>query len=166
MNVLKYILTRSLPKTGQSTVYVAGDDGDYQKGWWKNKTLADNKVRFIDNGNDTITDRATGLMWEKVPSPTNKVFFGWIGYAKALTLGGYTDWRVPNINELSSLVNYSNFYNAAYLPFFTNITYMIYVSSTTYAIFNDYIWCIEFYDGISRTVLGSNSYRCICCRTI
>ena len=48
-----------LPKTGQTTSYAAGDDGALQKGVaWPNP-------RFTDNGNGTVTDNLTGLIWLK-----------------------------------------------------------------------------------------------------
>lgn len=50
----------TLPKTGETTSQVDYDDGYYQKGSKVNP-------RFVDNGNGTITDRATGLMWVKQP---------------------------------------------------------------------------------------------------
>ena len=49
-----------LPKTGQTTSYAAGDDGYFQAG-------NPRKTRFVDNGNGTISDRATGLTWVKQP---------------------------------------------------------------------------------------------------
>ncbi len=59
--------------------------------------------RFVDNGNGTVTDRSLGLMWQKIqPAET----FAWekaLAYSESLSLGGYTDWRLPNINELNSL---------------------------------------------------------------
>jgi len=47
-----------LPKTGQTTSYVDFDDGYYQKG-------SPISPRFVDNGNGTISDRVTSLMWIK-----------------------------------------------------------------------------------------------------
>ena len=93
----------SLPKTGQTTVYQTGDDGTYQMGTaWPNP-------RFNDNGNGTITDNLTGLMWEKAPIATT---YTWanaitvrIAALNTAALGGYTDWRLPNVNELESLVH-------------------------------------------------------------
>ena len=48
-----------VPKTGQTTIYAAGDDGDLQKG------IALPSPRFTDNGNGTVTDNLTGLIWLK-----------------------------------------------------------------------------------------------------
>ncbi len=89
-----------LPKTGQTTSYGTRDDGDLQMG------VAWPSPRFTDNGNGTITDNLTGLMWEQAPSGTAR---NWtnalITYANGLDLGGHNDWRLPNVNELQSLIN-------------------------------------------------------------
>ncbi|MBI4789724.1 MAG: DUF1566 domain-containing protein, partial [Chloroflexi bacterium] len=65
-----------------------------------------NAPRYQDNGDGTITDLTTGLMWQT--SPGSKVTFAnAIAGAKSLNLGGYTDWRVPTIKELYSLIDFS-----------------------------------------------------------
>jgi len=56
---MSYII-RKLPKTGQTTSYVDYDDGYYEKG-------SPISPRFVDNGDGTITDRVTNLMWVKQP---------------------------------------------------------------------------------------------------
>ena len=48
-----------VPKTGQTTIYAAGDDGALQKG------VAWPTPRFTDNDNGTVTDNLTGLIWMK-----------------------------------------------------------------------------------------------------
>jgi hypothetical protein len=57
---------------------------------------------FLDNGDDTITDLATGLMWQQGSSGSMR-WTGALAYCEGLTLGGYSDWRLPNIKELESL---------------------------------------------------------------
>jgi len=62
---------------------------------------------FVDNGDGTVTDRVTGLMWQKEGSPSEVTFEGASDYAKALNaerFGGYTNWRLPTIEELCSLL--------------------------------------------------------------
>jgi hypothetical protein len=57
-----------LPRTGQTTSYAAGDDGDFQAGNPRGVSGgAIQDTRFIDNLNGTISDRATGLTWIKTP---------------------------------------------------------------------------------------------------
>ena len=108
----------NLPQTGQATCYDAsgnvidctstGQDGDVQSGEaWP-------EPRFEDNGDGTVTDHLTGLVWLK-----NANCFGTRTWANALTscnslasgACGLTDgsaagdWRLPNVVELESLVN-------------------------------------------------------------
>ncbi|MCX5885994.1 MAG: DUF1566 domain-containing protein [Proteobacteria bacterium] len=59
-----------------------------------------------DNGDGVVTDLSTGLMWQKDGS-TQKDWEGALSYCETLTLAGYNDWRLPNVNELQSLVDYS-----------------------------------------------------------
>jgi hypothetical protein len=62
---------------------------------------------FVDNGNDTITDQATGLMWQQADSGTTYNWDGALSYCNDLSLAGYDDWRLPNAKELQSIVDYT-----------------------------------------------------------
>ena len=70
-----------------------------------NKTYGEN--RFVDNGNGTIVDAATGLMWQQFDSRKGMNWEDALTYAGNLTLGGHGDWRLPNAKELQSIVDYS-----------------------------------------------------------
>lgn len=62
--------------------------------------------RYADNGDGTITDLNSGLMWVKAQSER----MSWedaVAGASAFTLAGYDDWRMPNIKELYSLIDFS-----------------------------------------------------------
>ncbi|MBI9077066.1 MAG: DUF1566 domain-containing protein [Desulfatibacillum sp.] len=109
-----------LRKTGQKTSYATGDDGDLQMGAdWP-------EPRFVDNGDGTVTDLLTGLMWLKHSTCTAVIGFGtfyWgeVTWQQALDFvtgindgtydisgcagynGDYADWRLPNANEMRSL---------------------------------------------------------------
>lgn len=63
--------------------------------------------QYIDNKDGTITDAATGLMWQKSDSRQGMNWENAIMYAENLKLGGYNDWRLPNAKELQSIVDYS-----------------------------------------------------------
>jgi hypothetical protein len=61
---------------------------------------------FVDNGDGTITDRATGLMWTKGDSGTTMNWQQALEYAEDLAHAGFDDWRLPNVKELQSIVDY------------------------------------------------------------
>jgi hypothetical protein len=60
--------------------------------------------RFSDNGNNTVTDARTNLMWQKTTSPAMN-YESAVAYCKNLSLAGHTDWRLPTKNELISLAD-------------------------------------------------------------
>ena len=91
-------ISSSLPRTGQTVSSATGDDGDLQAG------LAWPDPRFADNGDNTITDTLTGLVWEKSPSTTGSMTYSQsAAYVATLWTGGKNDWRIPTIRELQSL---------------------------------------------------------------
>ena len=65
---------------------------------------------FVDNGDGTITDHATGLMWAQDDSG---VGFNWeealalVEQKNSENYMGYSDWRLPNVKELQSIVDYT-----------------------------------------------------------
>lgn len=112
-------------KTGQTTSYRTHDDGDLKKG------VAWPTPRFTDNNNGTVTDNLTGLIWLKNANCAGAME-NWntaIDYAAALYDGCTScfgtggdcglsdgssagDWRLPNRNEVLSLINIA-YYNPA-----------------------------------------------------
>jgi hypothetical protein len=65
------------------------------------------KNDFVDNHDGTITDRATGLTWQKADDDETRNWEDALSYCEGLRLGGRTDWRLPNAKELQSIVDYS-----------------------------------------------------------
>jgi len=68
------------------------------------------KNDFVDNGDGTITDNATGLMWQKDDSQTGlnwEEALNWVQQKNAENYLGHNDWRLPNVKELQSIVDYS-----------------------------------------------------------
>jgi len=62
---------------------------------------------LVANGDGTVTDRATGLMWQQADSGRGMDWAAALQYAETLTLAGHDDWRLPSAKELQSLVDYS-----------------------------------------------------------
>ncbi|WPD23883.1 MAG: DUF1566 domain-containing protein [Candidatus Electrothrix scaldis] len=65
------------------------------------------KNLFQDNGDGTISDLATGLMWQQTDDGKARDWEDSLSYAEGLRLAGYTDWRLPNAKELQSIVDYN-----------------------------------------------------------
>ena len=62
---------------------------------------------FVDNGDGTVTDRATGLTWAQADSGEGMNWQQALAYAESLTLAGHDDWRLPSAKELQSIVDYT-----------------------------------------------------------
>lgn len=62
---------------------------------------------LVDNGDGTISDLATGLTWQQADSVYGMNWEDALAYAEGLELGGYKDWRLPNVKELQSIVDYT-----------------------------------------------------------
>jgi hypothetical protein len=92
-----------------------------------------------------VTDSASGLMWQD-DSDAKTITKTWaeaIIYCEAKELGGYTDWRLPNYNEIYHLADRSRF-NPAISPVFTQIVSDGYWSSTTSASGTSNAWNVYF----------------------
>jgi len=165
-------------KTGQTTLYAAGDDGDLQKG----AGMA--AGRFVDNNNGTVTDKLTGLIWLKEGQclsfysgdPTganirpwaeaieaaNKLASGYCGLNDGSKAG---DWRLPNVNELNSLQDRGRYYPSLPIncPLTASTTLSYYWSSTTYAGYVNYAWVVHFYYGAvyGYNKSDGNYVRCV-----
>jgi hypothetical protein len=61
---------------------------------------------FEDNGDGTITDHATGLMWMRDDEGEGMVWEDALSYAEYHAFAGHSDWRLPNAKELQSIVDY------------------------------------------------------------
>ena len=159
--------TIQLPKTGQTSCYDTsgttvtcagtGQDGEIQAGVaWPNP-------RFTANNDQTVTDNLTGLIWSKDANPAaaTTTWQGALDYIKTLNSSkylGYSDWRLPNINEMKSLVNQGQSSPATWLNSlgFSNVSsvYDYYWSATRYANKYGYAWIVSMYDGNVHSSYG------------
>lgn len=156
-------LDRGLPWTGQTTVYQAGDDGTYQKGHTTDRPIPG--TRFTDNGDGTVTDNGTQLMWQQAGDGYVGDWSGAIAYAEALNLGGKTDWRLPNIKELHSIINCSKFNPVIDEPPFENTQLVRYWSSTTFEFNTEFAFALNFnYGSIDTRAKTTLTYYARCVR--
>ena len=100
-------------------------------------------------------------MWLKNPDATLRTWANAITYCEAMDgaagRGGYTDWRMPNVRELMSLVNYGA-YNPALPPghSFTGIQMNYYWVSTTVTQYPTYAWAVHLGNGTVYAALKSS----------
>jgi len=119
------------------------------------------------SGTGIVTDSVTQLQWQDDYSDNGGQiqqldWKGAIEYCEALDLGGYSDWRLPNKNELLSIVDYTKA-NPAISSAFQNTASSDYWTSTTNENSTSTAWDISFFN--SRLVHGykfNSSYiRCV-----
>jgi hypothetical protein len=146
-----------LPDTGQSVCYgfdesqgqrvevpcaqaaCPGQDGAYATG-------CPYEGRFVDNGDGTVTDNCTGLMWQQATG-NGAAPLNWsdaLAYCEDLSFAGHDDWRLPNVRELQSLVDYGRL-DPAIDPVFGALS-SGYWSSTSGAVDSapSYAWFVYF----------------------
>jgi len=118
----------------------------------------------FSRNNDTkiVTDNETGLQWQDNESVSMTWQEG-INYCEALTLGSYDDWRLPNRNELDSIVDDTK-YNPSTSPVFQSFESNGYWSSTTYASISYYAWVVNFRNGRQYDSNKSLSFYVRCVR--
>jgi len=161
------------PATGQTTCSDGsgtvipcagtGQDGDLQKG---------GPLSYADNGDGTITDNNTGLVWEKLGMDGSvhdvgntytwdNAFAVHVAGLNTASFAGHNDWRLPNEKELESIVDYGTFNPAIAAAFDTNCTAScsvttcsctsasgtVYWSSTSVWAFRDTAWDVDFFSG-------------------
>jgi len=117
---------------------------------------------FDNNGDGTITDIETHLMWQQETSSK----LNWkdsLAYCEALSLAGYNDWHLPNKEQLYSIANYEKYAPAIDTGYFSDTVSSYYWSSSTYIKNIGNAWCVDFNYGSDYTSTKSSAYyvRCI-----
>jgi len=109
---------------------------------------------FVDNGDGTVTDTKTGLMWQQDEAGAMS-FEDALTYSEDLQLADHSDWRLPNRNELQSLLDYSKNNPAIDTVAFPGAMSSYYWSSTTVVDYQGFAWRVEFGSGY----VHSGSYK-------
>jgi hypothetical protein len=166
-----------LPDTGQIICYDMNGNVIPCAGTGQDGAYAINAMSFTDNGNGTVTDNNTGLIWQKEDNDTDYNWYQASGTFDAaynpstysvcgsLSLGGYSDWRLPSKKELMTIVDYGVHFpgptiNATYFP---NTQLSFYWSSTPYADNPYFAWSVNFRDGGVDHDRGKGDYYYVRC---
>jgi hypothetical protein len=117
----------------------------------------------VDN-KDIVIDTSTNLMWQDNidANTTSKSWIDAIKYCESLSLGGYNDWRLPNVNELESIIDY-NSSNPAISNIFKYVASEFYWSSTSAYNYNNNAIDIFFDDGENSEddKQDAENFRCV-----
>lgn len=115
--------------------------------------------RFSDNLDGTVTDKASGLQWKRCAegqtwsggtctgSPTTHFWQQALQLADTASYAGHSDWRLPNIKELSSIVERACYSPAIDQAVFPAAPTSYFWSASPYAYGSDYAWYVYFYNG-------------------
>jgi len=146
---------------GQKTEFDSAEEEDVAEGI----ELPEN--RFIDNGDGTITDPKTGLMWTKNADPYGDtlLFHQALDYIEAMNEGhyanfSYTDWRLPDWRELRSLIDYTKLMKHGHtLPLghpFNNVQPLNFNRDPSYMSTSNHSWFVSLY----CRLVGHNASSC------
>jgi len=132
---------------------------------------------FTDNVDGTVTDTATGLMWQKcsaglsgtdcsVGSAQSRNWEGAISYCQALSHAGHADWRLPDVKELRSIVDNTRYGPAIDTTVFPGTESSYYWSSSTIVTGTSHAWEVDFSSGIvddsgNKLNPGRGCVRCV-----
>ena len=139
------------------------------------------KIEYIDNRDGTITDTKTGLMWKRCSEGLSGenceegeiekyTWYDAVKRFKNIEYAGYTDWRLPTIDELKTLLYCSEGkdkegdcndgfeYPTINQQAFPNTEAWLYWSGSPYAYYSDFAWYVSFYYGYSYANARNYSY--------
>jgi hypothetical protein len=130
-----------LPDTGQQISYTGtfGEDSDFLI----------NMPGFIDNGDGTVTDTVTSLMWQRSDGP-EMTFNSAAYFCDTLSLAGHADWRLPTAKEIYSILNHQRANPAIDVNIFASTTAEYWWSSDRQANDTSKIWCANAGGGIGN----------------
>src|SRR5262249_43910580 len=116
-----------------------------------------NQVGPSQNGDGTLTDRASGLTWERSAPATTFLAVDAAASCAALRTGNYADWRLPTITELVSIVAYEGAPPLG--PFLGPATLSWSAPPSVSA--PGQTWVVDFATGESMTSTGPATRRCV-----
>jgi uncharacterized protein DUF1566 len=125
---------------------------------------APNAESYIDNGDDTVTDTVTGLIWQTAAAPGTFTQAQAVAFCPTLTLGTHDDWRLPTVIELASISDLAQANPSIDITSFPATPAAIFWSSSAAASQQSAAWFVSFVDGMSSFAEVSKLYDVRCVR--
>lgn len=116
------------------------------------------------NEDGTVSDLATGLIWQQVDDDSERTWAAAQSYCDGLVLGGKKDWRLPNVKELESILDYRMTNPSIDDALFPSTNPSFYWSATGSTRILDASWRVDFYQGVVDFHVRSNTYSVRCVR--
>jgi len=150
--------------TGHAWGVDFGNGGDYNRAKDSSyyvRAVRGGQCRSFDhlliNTDQTVTDTSTGLIWSVEPSETTMNWEMALKYCETYSLADYSDWRLPEREELRSIVDYTMYYPAIDTNYFQTMS-AFYWSSTSYASNTGDAWGVSFPYGNATHYAKDSSY--------
>jgi len=118
---------------------------------------------YIKNSTNTVKDNHTGLIWQKADDGVQRTWSDAKKYCQDLTLDGYSDWRLPSVEELYYLGDITK-YNPALDTNYFGVKSSWYWSNTTYKNNSSYAWLVNFFNGDDNCFEQSYTGYVLCVR--
>jgi Protein of unknown function (DUF1566) len=125
---------------------------------------APNTETYTDNGDGTVTDTVTGLMWQKAVAAGTFTQPQAVAFCPTLTLANHRDWRLPTIIELTSIVDRGQFSPSINVTFFPATSPTAFWSSSPLAGSPTYAWYVNFSYGNTANYDVTNTFDVRCVR--
>jgi hypothetical protein len=114
---------------------------------------------LVQNGDGTITDPNTGLKWQEATTPDDYAWEQALAYVAQTRVGGYADWRLPDLQELFSLIDHARVDPAIDALLAAKTFPGWHWTSTTNPFAPDRAYVVSFMDGSAGTYKKTNPYR-------
>ena len=146
--------TQCYSRTGEITCPAEGEDYYGQDATYaaKGACLEKSFTPATFSGEEVVIDNNTGIMWQKYASSEEYTHYQAVSYCADLEYAGYTDWRLPNVVELYSIMDFGEFFmgygrqevaiDTDYFPAFTDLFYRMWssVSNPNSSAQARYVW--------------------------
>ncbi|NWH05512.1 DUF1566 domain-containing protein [Desulfobacter latus] len=158
-----------LPDTGIEKCYDNGHEipcPDQGKPFYGQDAQYDGPApAYQDNGDGTVTDLNTGLMWQQEDDDTRRTWQDAVDYCDALVFAGYSDWHLPTRRELFSIVNLGRYDPAIDTDYFPGCNSSYYWSGSMYASNSSDAWDVYFNHGYVYHYARTHNFYVRCVRS-